>query len=229
MNVRAMSTWRFPAPLHSGDHRPWSLGFGVLMVAMWWIMMIAMMLPSAAPMILLYARVQRHNWQRAGVPGAMVPTLSFVVGYLACWLVFSLLVTGLQWTLERLGLVHAMTMGSSSRTLSGLLLVLAGAYQFSPVKGACLSHCRNPASFLSRHWRSGRWGALRLGWSHGVYCVGCCGMLMLLLFVGGIMNLVWIAGLAIVVLLEKVLPAGQWLAPAWGALILATGAWLLLW
>ena len=223
-----MSTWQFPPPFQIADSGHWSLSYWATMVAMWWVMMIAMMLPGAAPMILLYARVQRHHWKQAGVVETLVPTLSFVFGYFAVWLVFGLLATGLQWALERLDLVHGMVMWSNNRLFSGTFLLLAGGYQFSALKGACLSHCRNPANFLSRHWRSGRLGALCLGWLHGVYCVGCCWVLMLLLFVGGVMNLVWIAGLAVVVLLEKLLPRGEWLARASGAAMLAGGGWLLM-
>lgn len=228
MSALAMSTWEFPPPAHGAGAGGWALGYWAIMIAMWWVMMIAMMLPSAAPMVLLYARVQRHNWQQAGIVDAMVPTMAFVAGYLASWLVFALLATGLQWALEHLGLVHGMMMWSNSNVLSGVFLLLAGTYQFSSLKGACLSHCRNPAGFLSKHWRSGRLGALCLGWLHGIYCVGCCWVLMLLLFVGGIMNLVWIAGLALVVLLEKLLPRGDWLARASGVAMLAAGSWLLL-
>ncbi|MDH4040082.1 MAG: DUF2182 domain-containing protein [Gammaproteobacteria bacterium] len=228
MSVLAMSSFQFPLPVQSGSAGSWPPAYWGLMIGMWWVMMIAMMLPGAAPMVLLYARVQRHNWKQAGVVGALVPTLSFVAGYLASWLVFGLLATGLQWALEQFGLVHGMMMWSNSHVLSAAFLLLAGAYQFSPLKGACLSHCRNPADFLSRHWRSGRLGALCLGWLHGMYCVGCCWVLMLLLFVGGVMNLVWIAGLAIVVLLEKLLPRGEWLARASGVAMLVAGGWLLL-
>lgn len=228
MSVAAMSTWQFPPPVYPGDADYWPMAYWGLMLAMWWVMMIAMMLPSAAPMILLYARVQRHHWKEAGVVDALVPTMTFVTGYLASWLVFSLLATGLQWALQQLGLVHGMMMWSSSHVLSGLFLLGAGAYQLSPLKGACLDHCRNPAGFLSAHWRSGRLGALCLGWLHGLYCVGCCWVLMLLLFVGGIMNLVWIAGLSLLVLLEKWLPRGEWLARASGVAMLGGGTWLLL-
>jgi len=229
MSAAAMSTWQFPPPVYPGSPGHWLPSYWGLMLVMWWVMMIAMMLPSAAPMVLLYARVQRHNWKRAGITDALVPTMTFVAGYLASWLFFSLLATVLQWLLERLGLVHGMMMWSSSHSLSGAFLLLAGGYQFSPLKGACLSHCRNPAGFLSRHWRSGRVGALCLGWLHGLYCVGCCWILMLLLFVGGIMNLVWIAGLALVVVLEKLLPRGEWVARGAGIAMVAVGAWLLLW
>ena len=202
------------------------------MLAMWWVMMIAMMVPSAAPMILLYARVSRHN-QKAAVQDpadgpVLVPTAVFLAGYLLSWLLFSLVATALQWALEQAGLVHGMMMWSNSHTLSGVFLLAAGAYQLSPLKNTCLTHCRSPVSYLSAHWRKGRLGALRMGLAHGLYCVGCCWFLMLLLFVGGIMNLVWIAGLAIVVLLEKLMPQGGAIARIFGALMLASGAYLLL-
>lgn len=228
MSSTAMTTWQFPPPAHAGSGAPWPPGYWLVMLVMWWVMMIAMMLPSAAPMVLLYARVQRHNWQREGVSGHGLPTASFLLGYLLAWLAFSLAATGLQWGLEQAGLVHGMMMWSTSHRLSGAFLVAAGIYQFSPLKGACLHHCRSPAAFLSRHWRQGRLGALRMGLAHGLYCVGCCWVLMLLLFVGGVMNLVWIAGLAVLVLLEKLLPRGEWVARAAGGLMLAAGGYLLL-
>lgn len=229
MSTIAMTTWQFPPPPYSSmDDTAWPLRYWLLMAAMWWVMMIAMMLPSAAPMILLYARVCRHNHKVAEGASALVPASTFMLGYLLAWLAFSLLATALQWALEQAGLVHGMMMWSSSNTLSAAFLLLAGAYQFSPLKNACLSHCRSPASFLSAHWRKGRWGALRMGVDHGLYCVGCCWILMLLLFVGGVMNLVWIAGLALLVLLEKQLPAGPWFARLSGALLLLGGGYLLL-
>jgi len=228
MDSLAMTRWTLPSNTAPASGTGWTVQYAVLMLAMWWVMMVAMMLPSATPMILLYARVQRYNDKLAGITDAMVPIATFVAGYLAAWLVFSLLATGLQCLLQQWGLLHAMLMWSSNRTLSGLFLLGAGAYQFSSLKNTCLSHCRNPAAFLSRHWRSGRLGALSLGWLHGVYCVGCCWVLMLLLFVGGVMNLVWIAGLAVLVLLEKLLTAGQWLVRGSGFLMMAAGSWLLL-
>ena len=228
MSTMAMSTWQFPPPVHATTVSAWPLSYWCLMIAMWWVMMIAMMLPSASPVVLLYTRVQRHHGKQAGVGNAVVPALSFVLGYLLSWLVFSLLATVLQWALEQLGLVHGMMMWSSSRSLSALFLVAAGLYQLSPQKAACLDHCQNPVAFLSRHWRSGRPGALWMGLVHGAYCVGCCWSLMLLLFVGGIMNLVWIAGVAIFVLLEKLLPGGDRLALYSGGLIVMAGIWLLL-
>ena len=158
----------------------------------------------------------------------MVPTAAFLSGYLIAWLLFSLAATALQWGLERTGLVHGMMMWSNSRVLSAAFLLSAGLYQLSPLKTVCLDHCRSPAGFLSAHWRKGPAGALRMGMDHGLYCVGCCWFLMLLLFVGGIMNLVWIAGLAIFVLLEKLLPHGVPVARASGIVMLLAGGYLLL-
>ena len=228
MSTLAMTTWQFPPPIYPTSASAWPLFYWCLMIVMWWVMMIAMMLPSASPTVLLYARVHRHNRSQAGNQEAVVPALAFVAGYLLAWLVFSLVVTTLQWALEQLGLVHGMMMWSSNRSLSGLFLLAAGLYQFSPLKTVCLTHCQSPAAFLSRHWRSGRLGALRMGVVHGAYCVGCCWSLMLLLFAGGIMNLVWIAGLALLVLVEKLVPGGDRLARLSGGVMLLVGAWLLL-
>jgi len=169
--------------------------------AMWWVMMVAMMLPSAAPMILLYARA---------VPAAARPaTESFTLGYLLIWGFFSLVATLAQWRLATAALLSSMAMATSSPSLAAALLIAAGVYQISPWKDACLRECRNPAIFLSRHYRPGWTGALRLGARHGAWCVGCCWMLMALLFVGGIMNLAWIAVLTLLVALEKLLPWGR--------------------
>jgi predicted metal-binding membrane protein len=189
-------------------------------------MMIAMMIPSAAPMILLYARVFRHGQARGQIAASLVPTGAFAAGYLVCWLGFSALATALQYTLEQAALVHGMWMWSTSRWLTAGLFVAAGLFQLTPVKAACLEHCRAPAAFLSRHWRPGRLGAFRLGLVHGAYCLGCCWALMLLLFAAGIMNLVWIAGLAILVLLEKLAPFGANLAPLSAALLIGAGLYV---
>jgi predicted metal-binding membrane protein len=190
----------------------WSVRTGALFVAMWWVMMIAMMVPSAAPTILLYARVHRHAHARGQISDGIAPIGAFVTGYLSVWLIFALAATALQWMLVRWGVLSAMTMGSRSQWLSGGILLAAGLYQFTPLKRACLSHCRSPAAFVSRHWKPGWPGALRLGMMHGGYCVGCCWLLMALLFVGGAMNAVWIAAIALLVLVEKLLPQGPWVA-----------------
>ena len=194
-----------------------------LMIAMWWVMMVAMMTPSVAPTILLYARVHRSALARRPVRDEFAPTGAFALGYLFVWFGFAAGATALHWALERLGLVSTMMMGSRSRWLSGAVLIAAGIYQLSPLKNLCLAHCRAPASFLSRYWRPHALGALRLGARHGAYCVGCCWMLMALLFVGGVMNLVWIAALSIVVLIEKVLPRGQWVGRGIGVALVGWG------
>jgi predicted metal-binding membrane protein len=203
---------------------PWSASTWALAVAMWWVMMIAMMSPSAAPTILLYARVHRHAAAQGQIQKAVAPMGAFTAGYLVTWLVFSLIAATLHWLLELRGLVSATMMGSQSRLLSGAVLIAAGIYQFSPLKTLCLSHCRTPSGFLSRHWKPGAGGAFRLGALHGAYCVGCCWALMALLFVGGVMNLVWIAALALLVLAEKVAPGGRWVGRGMGALFIAWGA-----
>ena len=202
----------------------WSPGHFVIVLVMWWVMMIGMMTPSAAPMILLYARATRHAQATGKLEQGVVPTAAFAGGYLVMWLGFSLLAATLQWALERSGLVSAMMMASTSAGVSAAILVLAGLYQLSPLKHVCLRQCRAPAEFLSRHWRPGASGALRMGLEHGAFCVGCCWVLMALLFVGGIMNVLWIAALATLVLLEKVAPYGAWLSRGAGVVLLAWGA-----
>ena len=205
----------------------WSLEYAGIMVSMWWVMMIAMMVPSAAPAILVYARVVLHAQMQGHSATAVVPVAWFVAGYLAAWLGFSVAAVLVQWGLERLGLVHMMMMWSLDLSLSGAILVAVGLYQLSPFKQRCLSHCRMPAEYLARHWRPGIGGALRLGAAHGLYCLGCCVMLMALLLVGGIMNLFWIAGIALLVLAEKLVPGGRHLARITGAALLAGGVYVL--
>jgi predicted metal-binding membrane protein len=228
MSVRAMTTWRFPPPLMPAADRFWPAAYWLVALAMWWVMMTAMMLPSAAPAILLYARVVRHAGRQQALASAPFSTALFAAAYLLAWLAFSAGAVGGQWALERLGLTHAMTMWSLDRWLSGAILVAAGLYQLSPVKALCLRQCRMPAEFIARHWRPGAAGALRLGVRHGLYCVGCCWMLMALLFVGGIMNLVWVAGLALFVLAERLLPVGGVVARAGGAALIAGGVYVMI-
>ncbi len=204
----------------------WDAGTWALVTGMWWTMMIAMMVPSAAPTVLLYARVHRHA--HAQPSGSNAPVGAFVGGYFLVWLAFSIAATALQLELQNAGIVSAMSMGSQVRWISGATLVAAGLYQLSPLKNACLAHCRAPAEFLSRHWRPGAAGALRLGVVHGAWCLGCCWTLMALLFVGGVMNLAWIAALSLLVLAEKVLAAGPWVGRISGIALIAWGAALLL-
>jgi predicted metal-binding membrane protein len=206
----------------------WGPGYWALMVGMWWAMMIAMMTPSAAPTILLYARVHSHSQTQGDAPATRAPIGAFVAGYFLMWLVFAIAATALHQALQQAGIVSAITMGSQVRWLSGAALVVTGLYQLSPLKNACLSQCRAPAAFLSRHWRPGASGALRLGVLHGAFCIGCCWMLMALLFVGGVMNLAWIAALSLLVLAEKVLAAGRWVGRCAGIALLAWGLAILL-
>ena len=194
-----------------------------LLFAMWWVMMIGMVLPGVTPMILTFATVNR---QRRARHQPYVPAALFTAGYLLAWGGFSVAATLAQWALERGALLSAMDMTINSRWLGGLLFVAAGLYQFTPVKLSCLQFCRSPLDFVMNHWRDGPDGALRMGMTHGLHCLGCCWVLMLLLFAVGVMNLVLVAGLAIVVLLEKLLP-GPWAGRIGGALLTAYGAWLL--
>jgi hypothetical protein len=184
-----------------------------------------MMLPSATPILLLFARINRSE-KSAGRP--FIPTGIFAAGYLVAWGAFSALATGVQWALERLGLLSPM-MATTSYWLGGAILLAAGVWQLTPIKGICLRHCRSPMGFLVQSWRPGRGGAFRMGLEHGSFCLGCCWFLMGLLFFGGIMNLFWIIGLAAFVLLEKTVPMGSWIGrlvgigiAAWGVLLLAT-------
>jgi predicted metal-binding membrane protein len=185
----------------------WTPAYAALMFAMWWVMMVAMMVPSATPMLLLFARINRK--ERAN-DRPYVRTGIFAAGYLIVWGVFGITATALQWLLEQLGLLSPM-MVATSYWLGGAILFLAGLWQLSPIKRVCLRHCRSPLSFVVQSWRPGSLGAFRMGLEHGAYCLGCCWFLMGLLFFGGIMNLFWIAGLAVYVLLEKTIPFGHWL------------------
>jgi predicted metal-binding membrane protein len=174
---------------------PWSIDYFLFMLVMWIVMMIGMMTPSVAPTVLLYAKVMNRGcgW--------------FMAGYLLAWSVFATLATLLQWLLEWLALITPM-MAGTSRVIGGAMLIAAGVYQWFPLKQACLESCRSPLSFIQSRggFPSNASGALRLGVSHGLYCIGCCWALMILLFAFGVMNLWWIAGLMIYVLLEKIVP-----------------------
>lgn len=199
--------------------RPWGALDIWLMFIMWTVMMVGMMLPSAMPMILLFASVNRKQRERGM---AAAPVAAFVAGYLIIWTAFSLVATLLQWGLHAAALLSpAMT--TASPLLGGALLVAAGIYQWTPLKRACLKHCRSPLHFVLHRWRQGSTGALRMGLEHGAFCTGCCWVLMLLLFVGGVMNLLWVAAIAAFVLLEKVAPFGRATAVASGTLLLAAG------
>jgi predicted metal-binding membrane protein len=193
-----------------------------LVFAMWTIMMTAMMLPSAAPTILLFAAVSRSRAR----PGTVLQTAAFVTGYLAIWTAFSLVATLAQWGLLEARLVLP-SMEARSPSIGGSLLIAAGAFQLTPLKQVCLSNCRSPVAFIMTEWRKGARGAFVMGVRHGLYCLGCCWLLMLLLFVLGVMNVLWIALLCVLILGEKTLPNGHWLSRASGILFIVWGLALL--
>ncbi len=197
----------------------WSASYAVVIFLMWAIMMMAMMLPSAAPAILLAAALMR---QRGG-NRIFGPTGLFVLGYLVIWFGFSLIATALQWGLDRVGLLSA-NMASGSATLAGVLLIADGLYQWTPFKQACLVQCRSPFEQLTKYWRQNTFGPLLAGTMHGLFCLGCCWLLMALLFVGGLMNLLWIAALAFLVLIEKLFPAGAHVSRITGIALIVWGA-----
>ncbi len=195
----------------------WTPVQGALMVTMWVVMMAAMMLPSAVPMVLAYDRFDRGSGAVRGGSTAL-----FVVGYVVVWTGFAVAASGLQWVLHNLALVNGMGEATQSG-LTALLLVGAGAFQFSPVKRRSLGACRTPMGFLMTSWRDGRSGALRMGLHHGTLCFRCCWALMILLFVLGVMNLVWVAALAIFVLAEKVSRRGEAISVIGGVAMIVWG------
>ena len=204
--------------------RPWEARDFLLMFVMWAVMMVGMMVPSATPTALLYASVAR---KAKGQGSPVAPTFVFVTGYVALWALFSVVATAGQWGLERAALLSP-GMASASPQLSGLLLIGVGLYQLTPAKQACLDHCRSPARFMAEHWHPGHFGALRMGAIHGAFCLGCCWFLMALLFFGGVMDLLWIAGLTIFVLVEKLLPHGARVARGSGIVLLVAGLTILI-
>lgn len=208
-----------------GTPMEWGPAHAAMIVLMWWIMMIAMMTPSAAPTLLLFAALRRGARQPEE---ARAQTLWFLAGYLLIWALFSVAATALQWGLQAAGMISATMMAVSSVHAAGAILILAGAYQFSPLKAACLRHCRSPARFLTEQRRSGSAGALVMGAHHGAFCLGCCWALMALLFVGGVMNLYWILGVALLVAIEKTAPFGVSTGRIIGLGLVLVGAWILL-
>jgi predicted metal-binding membrane protein len=204
--------------------QPWTADEVALVFAMWAVMMVGMMLPSATPMILLYVRVGRQSIKN-GRP--LASAVWFAAGYLLMWCAFALIATAGQWALDRLLLLSPM-MATTSRLFGGVVLTAAGLYQWSPLKQACLTQCQSPWRFIQNNggFRAGTMGALMLGARHGAYCVGCCWALMTLLFVLGVMNLMWIALLAILVLAEKIVP-GRALSRIAGTALVGAGLWML--
>ena len=200
----------------------WDAPHLALLWAMWVVMMAGMMLPSASPLILLYAGAAG----RSAAAGAYRRTWALAAGYLAVWMAFGTAATALQRILSRLFLLTPMMEMASTRG-EGVLLLVAGLYQFTPAKTACLRACRSPLSFVMRHTGSSARSAFALGLEHGLYCLGCCWALMLLLFVGGVMNLWVIVGLTLVVLLEKIGPWGMVASRLVGVVLIGLGAWRL--
>jgi predicted metal-binding membrane protein len=210
--------WMMPA---SASWQP--IEFGAVFV-MWAVMMVGMMTPSVAPVILVYARIGR---QGTGEGRPLSASAWFALGYLLSWTAFSLVATSAQWALERAALLTPM-MQSASNILGATVLIIAGLYQWTPFKDACLSHCQSPLGFILRYgFRREPAGALALGFRHGLYCIGCCWAVMALLFVAGVMNLFWIAVLSVLLLLEKVVPWGRLVSRFSGIAFIAGGVWLL--
>ena len=199
--------------------KPWSAADFALMFLMWAIMMVGMMLPSAAPMILVFAAFNRKQHAEGRL---FVPTGAFVAGYLLVWTAFSAVATTLQWALDQAALLSPM-MVSTSPLLGGLLLIAAGVFQLTPLKNMCLTHCRSPLQFVMTSWRKGAKGAVAMGLHHGAFCLGCCWFLMMLLFFGGVMNLMWIALITIFVFMEKALPYGSLLGRMTAPVMIAVG------
>jgi predicted metal-binding membrane protein len=210
-----------PMPASSGGLH--TAHYAIVTFLMWFVMMVGMMTPSVAPTVLLFNRVAQR-----GAPGAVLArTVPFVTGYLLVWAAFSVAAAGLQIGLISAGWIDEMGVAAKP-WFTAALLVGVGAYQWLPVKRACLEHCRSPAQFLVDAYRPGAGGALVMGLKHGVHCLGCCWALMLLLFVGGVMNLLWVAVIAAVVFVEKLLARGDRLRHAIGVAALAAAAVLLL-
>jgi predicted metal-binding membrane protein len=202
----------------------WGPADFVLTFVMWAVMMVAMMVPSAAPMILMFATINR---KRRIQESPVAPTGVFALGYVGAWAWYSALATIGQWGLHKAALLSP-AMVNTSPIVGGALLLAAGVFQFTPLKYACLTRCRSPLQFLLNEWREGTWGAFLMGLRNGNYCVVCCWALMALMFVGGVMNLLWMAAIAVVVLVEKVAPAPALLGKAGGVVLSVWGVWMAL-
>jgi predicted metal-binding membrane protein len=197
----------------------WGAGTVLLLFVMWAVMMVAMMLPSATPMLLAFLTVNR---QRQASARPYVPVSIFLFGYLAVWTVFSAVATLAEWGLHQAALLSP-AMAATSPALNGGLLIAAGVFQWTPLKRTCLKGCRSPLSFLMSEWREGAAGAFIMGLRHGAFCVGCCWVLMALLFVAGVMNLFWVAVIALFVMAEKILGKGELLGHIAGIALVMAG------
>jgi predicted metal-binding membrane protein len=205
------------------DTQDWGANTILLLFIMWAVMMVAMMVPSAAPMILSFLTV---NQRRSAAARPLVPVGLFLLGYLMLWTAYSAVATLAEWGLHEATLLST-TMSATSRTLNGGLLIAAGVFQLTPLKRACLKGCRSPLSFLMSEWREGMSGAFVMGVRHGAYCLGCCWILMALLFVAGVMNLFWVAVIALLVMAEKILAQGELLGHVAGIGLVAAGVALM--
>jgi predicted metal-binding membrane protein len=223
-SVSAMAT---ESEMHAAMGMPemaeWGVSALLSLFVMWTVMMAGMMLPSAAPVILLVVGAYR----RRNTPAARLMTAAFTGGYLVAWTGFSLAAASLQFALHHAALLSP-AMAARSAVLGGSILVIGGIYQWLPIKNACLTHCRSPLGFLAHEWREGIAGALTMGVRHGLFCVGCCWALMALLLFTGVMNLLWVAVIAAFVLIEKLARGGQQIGRVGGVLLVAWGAWVML-
>lgn len=206
------------------EAQPWTGTTVLLLFVMWAVMMVAMMVPSAAPMVLAFLAV---NQRRRETSRPFVPVGTFLSGYLAVWTAYAALAALAQWRLHEAALLSP-AMAATSPRLNGALLLAAGIFQWTPLKRACLKGCRSPLSFLMSEWREGAAGAFSMGLRHGAYCVGCCWVLMALLFVAGVMNLLWVAAIALFVFAEKIFPQGDVLSRVAGIGLAAAGVALLI-
>ena len=205
------------------DLSKWGLTTVLLLFVMWTVMMVAMMVPSAAPMILSFLTVNQRR-KAAGRP--FVPVAIFLLGYLAVWTAFSAIATFAEWGLHQASMLST-TMTATNTSLNGGLLIAAGVFQWTPLKRACLKSCRSPLTFLMSEWRDGTAGAFIMGMRHGAYCAGCCWFLMALLFVAGVMNLLWVAIIALFVMAEKISAKGELLSHVAGVALVIAGTTLI--
>lgn len=220
MEVMDMDALFFAMPMTP----KWAATDFILMFVMWLVMMIAMMTPSVAPLILLFAKVNR---QRREQQSPFVKTSYMFIGYFVVWAGFSLLATLLQWLLQQLSWLNP-DMIITNKILGSVILVTAGIFQFTSLKHTCLNFCKSPLDFIVRYWKEGKKGAVIMGIRNGAYCVGCCWVLMVLLFVSGVMNILWVALIALFVLIEKVSPKSKWISYAAGGLLILYGLLLIL-
>jgi predicted metal-binding membrane protein len=197
----------------------WSFSGAVVFVAIWTVMMAAMMLPAAAPMIMIFASAQARRGQ-----AALVPTWIFTGGYLLVWLAAGVIVyVTVEVVTDTASHLGAIERGAWAPLALGIILIMAGVYQFTPIKRVCLRHCRSPFAFVAMHWRDGRFGAVQMGVLHGIFCLGCCWALFAVLVAAGAMSLAWMLALTLVVFAEKVLPLAQITSYAIGVALVILG------